>query len=64
MAPDAAGFFWLAGQGGNGIMTSPAMGRLSAALIAGRGIPPDLAELGLREAELSPARFGKISREA
>ena len=64
MAPDAAGFFWLAGQGGNGIMTSPAMGRLSAALIAGRGIPPDLADLGVREADLSPARFGKISKEA
>jgi D-arginine dehydrogenase len=33
--PSASGFFWLAGQGGYGIKTSPAMGRLTAALIAG-----------------------------
>jgi D-arginine dehydrogenase len=33
--PSASGFFWLAGQGGYGIKTSPAMGRLTADLIAG-----------------------------
>ena len=26
-APDADGFFWLAGQGGSGLQTSPAMAR-------------------------------------
>ena len=29
-APDAAGFFWLAGQGGYGLQTSPAMARIAA----------------------------------
>ena len=33
--PDLSGFFWLVGQGGVGIQTSPAAGRLAAALIAG-----------------------------
>ena len=32
-APDADGFFWLAGQGGYGIQTSPAMAQLTADLI-------------------------------
>ena len=51
------GFFWLAGQGGYGIQTSPALGRLAAALIAGEGAPADLAALGVREQDLSPARL-------
>jgi D-arginine dehydrogenase len=34
---DRSGFFWLAGQGGYGIETSPAMGRLCASLVGGRG---------------------------
>lgn len=55
--PAALGFFWLAGQGGYGIQTAPAMGRIVAALIAGGGIPSDLADLGVGEAALSPARF-------
>lgn len=36
------GFFWLAGQGGYGIQTSPGMGRLTAALVTGSGIPDDI----------------------
>jgi D-arginine dehydrogenase len=53
----APGFFWFAGQGGYGIQTAPAMGRLAAALIGGRGMPDDLASLGVTEAAISPARF-------
>ena len=34
-APDAEGFFWLAGQGGFGLQTSPAMAAIAASLIAG-----------------------------
>jgi D-arginine dehydrogenase len=34
-APDAPGFFWLAGSGGTGVQTAPAAGRLVAALAAG-----------------------------
>jgi D-arginine dehydrogenase len=62
--PDAPGFFWLAGQGGYGIQTSPAMGRLGAALIEGRPFPADLAAFGLREAELGPARFRRAAATA
>jgi D-arginine dehydrogenase len=53
---DAPGFFWLAGQGGYGIQTSPTMARITAGLIAGKGLPPDLVDLGLTEATLAPAR--------
>jgi D-arginine dehydrogenase len=34
-APDCPGFFWHAGQGGNGFQTAPAAGRLAADLVAG-----------------------------
>ncbi|TXL72734.1 FAD-binding oxidoreductase [Vineibacter terrae] len=54
---DAEGFFWLAGQGGYGIQSAPAMGRLSAALALGRGMPEDLTALGVTEATLNPARL-------
>lgn len=51
------GFFWLAGQGGYGIQTGEAAGRLAASLALGHGLPRDIAELGVSEAALSPARF-------
>jgi D-arginine dehydrogenase len=51
------GFFWLAGQGGYGIQTAAAAGRLAAALALGKGLPSDIAALGVTEAALSPARF-------
>jgi D-arginine dehydrogenase len=50
------GFYWLAGQGGYGIKTAPALARASAGLIAGDGLPADLLELGLAEHDLAPAR--------
>ncbi len=56
-APDAPGFFWLAGQGGYGIMTSPAMGRVAAALAQGKPMPADIAAHGVSAAELAPARL-------
>lgn len=34
-APDAEGFFWLAGQGGYGVQTAPALSRLTADLCLG-----------------------------
>ena len=37
--PKAPGFFWLAGQGGYGIQTAPALGRIAAALARGEGLP-------------------------
>jgi len=52
-APDGDGFFWLAGQGGAGLQTSPAIARIVASLIAGTSWP--VADV--TAAELSPARF-------
>ena len=55
--PEVAGFFWLAGQGGYGIETAPAMSRLCASLASGHGVPAELADAGVNERLLSPARF-------
>ena len=57
MDPDANGFFWLAGQGGYGIMTSPAMARITASLITTGEIPVDVAAHGISPRELSPDRL-------
>ena len=38
-APDAPGFFWLAGQGGYGLQTAPAMAEIVEALIVGAAWP-------------------------
>jgi D-arginine dehydrogenase len=59
VGPDstAEGFFWLAGQGGYGIKTSPSLSRACAALIRHRRLPDDLARLGLTASDLSPDRL-------
>jgi D-arginine dehydrogenase len=56
-AADAPGFFWLAGQGGYGIQTSPAMARLAAALVRHNDVPADLLDFGLDVATLRPERL-------
>ena len=53
----AAGFFWLAGQGGYGIQTSPALSRLAAALAAGQPLPDDIKHEGVNVEALAPARL-------
>jgi D-arginine dehydrogenase len=55
--PAAEGFFWLAGQGGYGIQTSPAAGRAAAALIRRDPVPDDIAGFGVSAEALSPRRF-------
>jgi D-arginine dehydrogenase len=55
--PAVDGFFWLAGQGGYGIQTGAAAGRLAASLARGKGLPGDIVSLGVTEAALSPRRF-------
>ncbi len=60
-APDAPGFFWLAGQGGYGIQTAPAMGELAAALVRGLPVPPAMAALGVRQETLVPGRFNQLA---
>ena len=62
-APDAPGFFWLAGQGGYGIQTAPALARLGAALACREALPLDLLSLGLEAAALSPTRFRQTTSE-
>ena len=53
----AEGFFWLAGQGGAGIMTAPALGAITAAIAAGDSLPEDAATRGVTAAQLSPGRL-------
>jgi len=50
-------FFWLAGQGGYGIKTSPSLSRACASLIRERRLPDDLMRLGITESQLSPERL-------
>jgi D-arginine dehydrogenase len=58
---DAAvdGFFWLAGQGGYGIQTSPAMGEACAALLRGLPLPAHIAAQGLDASQLGPGRLAE-----
>jgi D-arginine dehydrogenase len=59
VGPDrsATGFIWLAGQGGYGIKTSPALSRACAALLRDQPLPDDLLRLGITAADLSPDRL-------
>jgi D-arginine dehydrogenase len=55
--PDLEGFFWLAGQGGYGIQTSPAVARTAAALVTGNPIPSDITAQGVSIETIDPRRF-------
>jgi D-arginine dehydrogenase len=50
-------FFWLAGQGGYGIQTASGIARLTAKLALHQPVPDDLADLGVRNANVAPARL-------
>ena len=56
--PKGEGFFWLAGQGGYGIQTAPALARAAAALVRGEDIPGDIAAEGVTVAALARGRPG------
>jgi D-arginine dehydrogenase len=56
-APDAPGFFWLAGQGGYGFQTAPAMAAIVEALVTGGDWPEGLAELGVTREQIEPGRL-------
>jgi D-arginine dehydrogenase len=62
--PAAEGFLWLAGQGGYGIQTSPAMGMIGAALASGDPFPESVAAYGVRPADLAPGRFRQPASDA
>jgi D-arginine dehydrogenase len=53
----APGFWWLAGQGGYGIMMAESLGRSLASLMNHGELPADLRALGVAPADISPARF-------
>ena len=53
----AEAFFWLAGQGGYGIQTAPAMARAAAALARDRDMPWDVLDFGVTKEDLAPARL-------
>jgi D-arginine dehydrogenase len=55
--PTASGFFWLVGQGGTGISTSPAYGALVASQVVGANLPPELTAAGVDPAKTLPDRF-------
>jgi len=55
--PANPNFFWLAGQGGYGIQTAPALARTAAAIALGQRIPSDIEDCGVLEADMSPTRF-------
>ena len=54
---EVPGFFWLAGQGGYGIQTSPALGELAAALVLGNPLPQAMVDEGVDLASLAPERL-------
>ena len=58
--PQAPGFFWLAGQGGFGLQTAPAMAEAVEALATGSSWPEALAVLGITRDEIAP-RFNCVT---
>lgn len=56
-APDQPGFFWLAGQGGYGLQTAPAMAEAVEALLLGQDWPAGLADAGVPRAALTVERL-------
>ena len=51
--PDHPGFWFVAGQGGSGIETAPALSALAAAAVTGTPAPADVA---VDPADLAPTR--------
>ena len=56
------GFYWLAGQGGYGIQSAPALARFAAAQVLGDSLPEDILAEGLTPAQLAPARLAGATR--
>jgi len=52
-------FFWYAGQGGYGIQTAPAMGKLACALVRREPAPDELTRFGVDPQDLRPDRFAE-----
>jgi len=50
------GFFWLAGQGGYGIQTAPALSQVAAALLCKRALPDIMKGHDFDPAQIAPSR--------
>lgn len=48
-------FFWLAGQGGYGIQTAPALAEFAAAQLLGQAVPLYILKEGLNPSEIAPS---------
>jgi D-arginine dehydrogenase len=55
----AKGFFWLAGHGGYGIQTAPALACMAANVLRGETLPGWLRDQGVVAAELCATRFAR-----
>ncbi len=55
--PTNSGFFWLTGQGGFGIETSPAISLIASCMIRGLEFPQIVADFGLDATDLAPGRL-------
>ena len=56
-APDADAFFWLAGQGGYGLQTAPAMAMATEALMFDLPWPEALLAQGVKPEHIRPDRL-------
>ena len=54
--PKMSGFYWLAGQGGYGIQTSPGISKIIECLITGKKWPAYLSDYAITPETLSPRR--------
>ncbi len=54
---DTDGFFWLVGQGGYGIQSSPALSRAAAAMVMDQPLPDDVLAAGLDINDIRPNRL-------
>jgi D-arginine dehydrogenase len=54
--PSVEGFFWLVGQGGYGIQSSPALSDTAAAMALGRALPAAVLAAGLDIRTIAPGR--------
>jgi D-arginine dehydrogenase len=57
--PEEPSFFWLVGQGGDGIQSSPGASQLAAALALGEDVPNHIIEAGIDPAAVLPERFAR-----
>lgn len=55
--PNFPSFFWLAGQGGFGVQTAPAMARLACSMLTGSPLDAELAATGFELHSILPSRL-------